>query len=163
MGQELKIIVRILNTDIPGKKKVMQGLTKIYGVSKQFSNAVCEVTNTNKIELIGKLEDQKIKELEETIKNPRSKNIPSWLYNRKRDYDTGEDIHLIGPTLKLRKEFDIRHMKKIKSYRGMRHAWGLPVRGQRTKGHFRKKGSAVGVIKRKPQPAKKTTKGGKKK
>jgi len=66
------------------------------------------------------------------------------LFNRRRDFDTGEDLHLIASDLKLRKEFDIKNLKEIKSYRGMRHAFGLPVRGQRTKGHFRK-GAAVGV------------------
>ena len=42
-------------------------------------------------------------------------------------------------------------MKKIKSYKGWRHAMGQPVRGQRTRSHFRK-GSSVGVIKAKAKP-----------
>ena len=68
--------------------------------------------------------------------------------------DSGYDKHTVGPQLKLKKEFDIRRMKKTKSYKGMRHAVGLPVRGQRTKGHFRK-GKAVGVVKRAQQQQKK--------
>ena len=44
----------------------------------------------------------------------------------------------------LQNEFDIRRLKKIKSYKGIRHSLGQPVRGQRTKAHFRK-GRAVGV------------------
>jgi len=43
---------------------------------------------------------------------------------------------------------DIKRLKKIKSYRGIRHNLGQPVRGQRTKSHFRtnrKKSGAVGV------------------
>ena len=53
------------------------------------------------------------------------------------------------------KEFDIKRMKKMRSYKGIRHASGLPVRGQRTKSHFRKKGKnkAVGVSKTKTEPA----------
>jgi len=153
MDKQVKARVRVLNTDIIGEKKLLQGLTKIYGISTQFSNAVCEALSMDKNSLIGHLTDQQVKEIEEAIKNPKSKNIPSWLLNRRFDYDTGEDVHLNGPALKLRKEFDIRHMKKIKSYKGMRHAWGLPVRGQRTKGNFRK-GKEVGVVKKKVQPAK---------
>ncbi len=61
--------------------------------------------------------------------------------------ETGKDKHLTGNELKLQKEFDIRFLKKIKCYRGMRHAYGLPVRGQRTRGNFRK-GAAVGVMKK---------------
>jgi len=65
--------------------------------------------------------------------------------------------------LKLRKEFDIKRLKKVKSYRGMRHAFGLPVRGQRTRSHFRK-GRSVGVQKKKVKPQKGAKKdaGGKK-
>ena len=50
--------------------------------------------------------------------------------------------------LDIQKEFDIKRLKKIKSYRGLRHAQGLPVRGQRTRSHFRKKGGAVSVRKK---------------
>ena len=57
-------------------------------------------------------------------------------------------MHLISTDLKLRKEFDIKFMKKIKSYKGMRHASGLPVRGQRTRAHFRT-GTSLGVVKAK--------------
>jgi len=49
-------------------------------------------------------------------------------------------------------------MKKTKSYKGLRHQWGLPVRGQRTKANFRKnKGkSSLGVQKKRVKaPAKK--------
>ncbi len=150
MDKEIRARVRILSTDIIGEKKILNGLTSIHGISTQFSNAVCEVLNLEKTSLIGHLNDQQVKEIEEVVKNPKSKNIPSWMFNRRFDYDTGEDMHLNGPALKLRTEFDIRHMKKIKSYKGMRHAWGLPVRGQCTKGHFRH-GKAVGVVKKKEQ------------
>ena len=49
---------------------------------------------------------------------------------------------------------DLKRMKMIKCYRGMRHAFGLPVRGQRTKSNFRKnKGKAsLGVVKKQQQP-----------
>ena len=58
--------------------------------------------------------------------------------NRQKDFDNGEDVHLNGADLKLKKEFDIKRLRKIKSYRGIRHGAGLPTRGQRTKGNFRK-------------------------
>jgi small subunit ribosomal protein S13 len=45
------------------------------------------------------------------------------------------------------KEFDIKRMKQIKSYKGMRHSLKQPVRGQRTRSHFRTTGVAVGVKK----------------
>ena len=57
-------------------------------------------------------------------------------------------MHLLTGNLTFYKENDIKRMKKIKSLKGMRHQKGLPVRGQRTKSHFRKnKGKVVGVAK----------------
>ncbi len=150
----MKKLVRLANTDIMGDKTVLHGLKKVYGVGLGFSNAVCQNLNIDKNEKIGALPEQKIKEIEQTILDPSSKSIPNWLYNRKFDLETGKDIHITGPKLKLTKEFDIRRMKKIKSYRGVRHMHGLPVRGQRTQGNFRK-GKIVGVVKKKAQPAKK--------
>lgn len=150
----MKKLVRLANTDIMGDKTVLYGLKKVYGVGLGFSNAVCQTLDVNKNEKIGALSDEKIKEIEQTILDPSSKGLPNWLYNRKFDIETGKDIHITGPKLKLTKEFDIRRMKKIKSYRGVRHMHGLPVRGQRTQGNFRR-GKIVGVVKRKQQPAKK--------
>ena len=54
-----------------------------------------------------------------------------------KDFDTGEDKHLVSSDLELRKEFDIKRLKKVKNYRGLRHTSKLPMRGQRTKGNFR--------------------------
>ena len=48
----------------------------------------------------------------------------------------------------MKREFDIKRMKKIKSYKGARHSAGQPVRGQRTRSHFRSRGKAVGVTKK---------------
>jgi len=158
MSQEIKELVRMANTDIRGHKTVLIGLSKVYGIGPSLSNALCETLNLDKSTKIGSLDPDQIKEIESAIANLSSKNIPSWAYNRQNDYDSGEDMHITGPKLKLTKEFDIRRMKKIKSYRGVRHMFNLPVRGQRTRGNFRK-GSSVGVVK-KSSPAKA---GGKKK
>ncbi|MDP3916923.1 MAG: 30S ribosomal protein S13 [Nanoarchaeota archaeon] len=155
MAQETKALLRLANTDIKGEKTVLYGLTKIYGVGPSFSNAICESIKLDKTMKIGNLSEAQVTEIEEVIANPASKNIPVWILNRRFDMDTGEDTHLTGPKLKLRKEFDIRRMKKIKSYKGVRHMFNLPVRGQRTKGNFRK-GRSVGVVKKSATPQKKS-------
>jgi len=147
MAQEIKGLVRLANTDIKGEKPVLYGLARIYGLGVNFSNAVCEVLKIDKRTKIGALDEKTIQEIEYVINNPASKNIPKWTYNRRGDYDSGEDMHLTGPKLKLTQEFDVRKMKKIKSYKGIRHMYGLPVRGQRTRGNFRG-GVSVGVMKK---------------
>ena len=127
-------LVRILSEDIEGKMTVYAGLTKIKGVSWAMVNAVCKKLNLDKKRKIGSLTAEEIKTISEFIKNPKD---PLFLMNRRKDFETGEDRHVMGSTLELQKEFDIKRLKKIKSYRGMRHAANLPVRGQRTKSHFR--------------------------
>ncbi len=136
-------VVRILSKDIEGNMTIYSGLTKIKGVSWSFSNAVCKVLNIDKNRKIGSLTDEEIKKIVDFIKNPK---VPEYILNRRSDFETGENKHLTSIDLDLRKEFDIKRLKKIKSYRGYRHVSGLPVRGQRTKSHFRKnRGKSVGI------------------
>jgi small subunit ribosomal protein S13 len=148
MEQKLKQIVRIRSADIEGNKSVLNALRKVKGISHSLSNAICNALNIEKQKKVGLLTDEELKKIEEAIKEPSKFNIPFWMFNRQKDYDTNQDLHLTHIDLKLRTDFDIKRLRKIKSYRGMRHAMGLPVRGQRTKAHFRK-GKAVGVTKKK--------------
>ena len=142
-ARETGKIVRILQTDIPGETQVYVGLTKIKGVSWSFSNALCYKLGIDKRKIVSSLSEDEIKKIEEFIKNP---SLPAFLLNRRKDLESGENKHLITTDLDLRKDFDIKRLKKIRSYRGLRHATGQPTRGQRTKSHFRQKGKSMGVI-----------------
>lgn len=142
-------LVRILGRDIRGDMKVLAGLTKISGISWAFGGAICKTLNLDKDKKIQELTPQEIEKIE---KISDIEGIPSFMKNRQKDFDDGDDKHLMGPDLRLRKEFDIKRLKKIRSYKGVRHNVGLPVRGQRTKANFRKnrkKSGAVGVNKKK--------------
>jgi small subunit ribosomal protein S13 len=143
---EIKHIIRVANTDLDGHKPVKEALKKIKGVSFMYSNMLCSMAGVNKAKKAGELNDAEVKAFEDILENPDNNNVPDWMRNRRKDYETGEDIHITGPQIKFVKELDLRRLKKIKSNRGLRHQWGLPVRGQRTKANFRKtKGKAVGV------------------
>jgi len=136
-------IVRILSKDIEGKMKVYPGLTKVKGVSWTISNAICILLGIKKTKKIGSLTEEEIKKISDFMKNPP---LPKHVLNRREDFETGEDKHLIGSDLELKKEFDIKRLKKIKSYRGFRHMAGLPLRGQKTKSNFRtnrRKGAGI--------------------
>lgn len=150
MGEKFEgKLIRILSKDIEGELKVYVGLTKIKGISWGLANAICKVLHLDKNRKIGSLSKEEIESIGNFVKNP---TIPVYLLNRRIDIETGKNKHLIGNDLDLQKEFDIGRLKKIKSYRGLRHAVGLPVRGQRTKSHFRKnKKKGVG-IKKKTKP-----------
>jgi len=147
-------IIRILQTDIPGHKKLLTGLTYIKGVSWAISNAICKILKLDENKKIIELNEKEITLITNFLKNPE---LPKFLLNRRNDFETGKDSHLIGTTLEMKKEFDIRRLKKIRSYRGLRHALGQPSRGQRTRSHFRSKGKkrAVGVTRKKGGTAKK--------
>lgn len=136
-------IIRILSEDIEGRMTLYSGLAKIKGISWSFSNAICKKLKMDKRRKIGSLKDEEIKVIIDFIKNP---DVPEHVLNRRKDFDTGENRHLTGADLELRKEFDIKRLKKIKSYRGIRHSAGLPLRGQRTRSNFRRnraKGSGI--------------------
>lgn len=136
-------IVRIMQKDIEGKTSLYAGLAKIKGVSWSLSNAVCKKLKIPKNKKVGKLTPEEIEKIEKFLKNP---DLPSFLNNRQKDFETGENRHLTGTDLELRKDFDIKRLKKIKAYRGLRHMIGLPMRGQRTKSNFRRnraKGSGI--------------------
>lgn len=142
-------LVRIAMTDIPGKIPVYAGLTRVKGISWTLSSAVCKKLNIDKKRKMSTLSEQEIEKITSFIKNPQ---LPSWLLNRRKDFETGNDKHLITTELDLSREFDVRRMKKIRSYKGIRHTLGQPVRGQRTRAHFRK-GRSVGVTRAKVKPA----------
>jgi small subunit ribosomal protein S13 len=136
-------LVRISSKDIEGKSSVYSGLTKIKGVSWGVSNAICKKLGIDKNKKIGALTDTEIKKIEDFLKNPE---LPEFLLNRRKDLETGEDKHLTGVGLEFRKDFDLKRLKMIKCYRGIRHMMGLPMRGQRTKSNFRRnrtKGSGI--------------------
>lgn len=143
--QEPEKIIRIMQTDIPGNKQIYIGLTKIKGVSWSFSNAICNKLGLDKKRKIVSLSAEEIKKIEDFIRKPE---LPDFLLNRRKDLESGKNTHLSGSDLELSKDFDIKRLKKIRSYRGLRHALGQPSRGQRTKAHFRQKGKAIGVLKK---------------
>ena len=147
--KEIKHIVRIANTDLPGDKAIFIALTRIKGIGFMFSNMVCRLSEIDARKKAGLLSNSEIERINDIISNPAKYNVPSWMMNRKKDYETGKDMHLTTSSLEFTQEQDLRRLKKIKSYRGIRHSIGQPVRGQRTKSNFRKnKGKAVGVKRR---------------
>ena len=140
-----KQIVRFLNTDIKGERAFTQGITKIKGIGHNLARAIAIKLNLNNTKKINAYSDSELKDLEEKIKSMDM--IETWQLNRQKDYDSGENKHLLTTNIKLRKDFDQKRLQQIKSYRGLRLQSGHPVRGQRTKAHFRK-GKTVGVKKK---------------
>ena len=146
--KDFREIVRVGDKDVGGKFTIFAALKKVKGCGFMLSNAICNILGINTHEKIGNLSTDQTKKIEECLRNPTKYNIPNWMLNRRKDRETGEDAHLISNDLILTKQFDVRHLKKIRCYRGARHARGLKVRGQRTRSTGRK-GTTIGVKRKK--------------
>ncbi len=145
--QVFRYIVRVAGTDIDGSLKTAYGLAEIKGIGINFAYAMCRLLGIDPEKRIGYLTDAEIKKIEDFLKNPAAYGVPKWMLNRRKDYTSGKDMHLIGAELIFYVKQDIEREKRIKSYRGIRHALGLKVRGQRTRTTGRT-GITVGVRKR---------------
>lgn len=143
----MKEIVRVSGTDLDGDKPLIHALKKIKGIGHSMSKAICIASGIDGNKRLGSLTESEIKKVEEVIKDPIKFSIPAHLVNRRRNRKTGKDLHITGPDLDVVKKFDIQRMIDIKSYKGIRHMFGLPVRGQRTRSSFRK-GRVVGVVRK---------------
>jgi small subunit ribosomal protein S13 len=143
-----KHIVRIAGIDIEGDLPLPFGLLKIKGIGYHFALAIARKLGLDPKLRTGYLSEEDIEKIEDAITHPEKYGIPVWYYDRRKDYATGKDIHLVGAELLFAAREDIEREMRIRSWRGVRHALGLKVRGQRTHTTGRL-GATVGVSKRK--------------
>jgi len=147
-AREFRYIVRIAGTDIDGKLPLVYGLSEIKGIGYTTAIAILRTIGLDPFMRTGFLTDAEISRLDEIVKDITKLGFPSWLYNRRKDYETGLDKHLITSDLLFHARRDIEREIRIGSWRGVRHKLGLKVRGQRTKTTGRL-GMTVGVKKKK--------------
>ncbi|HOV34556.1 MAG TPA: 30S ribosomal protein S13 [Candidatus Dojkabacteria bacterium] len=122
-------MARVAGIEIPNDKKVWVSLMSIYGIGEASAKKICEKSNVNK--------DVLVKDLSETELDKIRKVIES---NFTVEGELRQDIFR-----------NIKRLKDIRAYRGIRHKLGLPVRGQRTRHNARtRKGKSrpVGGLKR---------------
>ncbi|MBI1662289.1 MAG: 30S ribosomal protein S13 [Nitrosopumilus sp.] len=144
--QEYRHIVRIVGNDIPGERKMLVGLTQIKGIGYNFATAILDTLKIDSNSNIGHLTDENVQAIEKLITNPVESNFPTWFLNRRKDIETGSDLHLLTSDIPFTLRNDIERERITASWRGYRHLSGLKVRGQRTRTSGRK-GGAVGVAK----------------
>jgi small subunit ribosomal protein S18e len=145
----------------------MYALTKIKGVGRRYSNLVCKKADVdlNKrygcrsilwewrvLELTlhsaGELTSEELERIVTIIQNPTQYKIPAWFLNRQRDIVDGKDSQILANGVDSKLRDDLERLKKIRAHRGLRHYWGLRVRGQHSKTTGRR-GRTVGVSKKK--------------
>lgn len=139
-------IVRVCETNLDGTKKISQALLKIRGVGYALANAMPVLSGFEDV-CIGSLSDEQIEHLEDVIKNPAKYGLPLHMVNYPKESFGGESHQVVESDLTMAIKTNIDFMRKIRSYRGVRHELGLPVRGQRTRSSFRT-GMIVGVARK---------------
>ncbi|KAJ3114445.1 ribosomal 40S subunit protein S18B [Phlyctochytrium bullatum] len=141
-------ILRLLNTNIDGKRKVMYSLTHIKGVGRRFSNLVCKKADVDLTKRAGEMSNDELERIVTIMQNPQQYKIPNWFLNRQKDIKDGKYTHSVANVLDNKLREDLERLKKIRAHRGLRHYWGVRVRGQHTKTTGRR-GRTVGVAKKK--------------
>jgi small subunit ribosomal protein S13 len=108
-------VARIAGVDLPREKRVLIGLTYIFGIGKTLSSRVLQMSNVNENTRVKDLTEEEVSRITTTIQN-----------NFVVEGDLRREINM-----------NIKRLMDIGSYRGLRHRRGLPVRGQRTRTNSR--------------------------
>ncbi len=103
--------MRIVGVNIPDDKQIRIALTYIYGVGSSLSSEILKQTGIDGTKEVSELTDGERKKVANFI----------------------EKNYKIEGDLKREKQKNIRRLKEIESWRGVRHKKGLPVRGQTTR------------------------------
>ncbi|KAL0711860.1 hypothetical protein Bca4012_018838 [Brassica carinata] len=146
-NEEFQHILRVLNTNVDGKQKIMFALTSIKGIGRRLANIVCKKADVDMNKRAGELSAAEIDNLMTIVANPKQYKIPDWFLNRQKDYKDGKYSQVVSNALDMKLRDDLERLKKIRNHRGLRHYWGLRVRGQHTKTTGRR-GKTVGVSKK---------------
>merc|ERR1712230_123661 len=142
-------ILRILNTNVDGRHKVPFAITSIKGVGRRFANMVCKKAEVNLNKRAGELTSEEIEKLIAVIQRPLQ-FLPPWFVNRKKDIKDGKTSHVYANLLDTKMRESLERLWKVRAHRGLRHGWGLRVRGQKTRTTGRH-GKTVGVARKKGQ------------
>jgi small subunit ribosomal protein S13 len=127
-------LARIAGVDIPRDKKVMVGLTYIFGIGPTLSRKVLDRTNVSLDTRVKDLTEEEVNRIREVI----------------------DREHTVEGDLRREVNLNIKRLMEIGCYRGIRHRRGLPVNGQRTRTNARmRKGPRRTVAGRKKALAKK--------
>ncbi|KAL0145015.1 ribosomal protein S13/S18-domain-containing protein [Mucor lusitanicus] len=141
-------IIRLLNTNVDGRVKIQIALTSVKGVGRRFANIACKKADIDLTKRAGELSSEELERIVTILQNPAQYKIPTWFLNRQKDIVDGKSSQVISNVLDTKYRDDLERLKKIRNHRGLRHYWGVRVRGQHTKTTGRR-GRTVGVSKKK--------------
>jgi small subunit ribosomal protein S13 len=147
LGEDFSYILRMADTDMDGQKTLATALTAVRGVGPRTAIQICKNTGFDPASLAGHLSADEQESLRVAIEG-YAETVPLWMLNRQRDIESGDELHLTGQQVVLTLEDDINRLRTMKCYRGVRHASGNKVRGQRGRSNGRG-GLTLGVSRKK--------------
>merc|ERR1712217_386540 len=124
---DFKHVVRLMDTNIDGKEKIIFGLSRINGIGRRFANLVCKKGEIDFSKRAGEL-----KKLKQIVNEPQDYKIPCWFLNNKKDFKNGSYSQITRDQIKGLLYETLERLKKIRSHRGRRHQLKYKVRGQHT-------------------------------
>lgn len=126
-------MARIEGIDLPNQKRVVIGLTYIYGIGPKIANDIMVKTGIPLTKRVHELTEDDIGKIKRAI----------------------DGTYTVEGALRSKTQLDMKRLIDTNSYRGNRHRRGLPARGQRTKTNARtRKGRRVTVAGKKTAPSK---------
>lgn len=151
MRENFRGIVRIAGKDVLGDVMLVKALPRVRGISHTLSISVANVLH-RELSLdpktkVGELTDEQIEKIDAILTNLHEHKILPFLLNRRNDYETGKNMHVIMNDLIFANSQDIEREKKNYTWIGYRHFYGQKVRGQKTRNTGRT-GMAVGVLRK---------------
>jgi small subunit ribosomal protein S13 len=144
-------IIRIAGKDVNGTLRMDRALDQVKGIGTDMANALAVVIQDKlaipRSSALGELTEEQVESIEDVIKNPAKYGVPDYLLNRRKDMETGKNVHVVSNDLLGVTRLDINRGISTRTWTGYRHQYGQKVRGQRTRSTGRT-GRTIGVTKK---------------
>jgi small subunit ribosomal protein S13 len=151
VSKDFKGIVRLVGKDLKGEISLYQALIQVKGIghnlAKGLLKAIEQELGLKESARVGELSEQQLDAVEDLIKEPHKHGVPSFLLNRQKERESGEDKHFLMTDLALAVRQNVEREKTLRTWVGWRHSIGQKVRGQHTRTTGRA-GMTVGVLKK---------------
>lgn len=113
-NEDFQHILRVLNTNVDGKQKIMFAMTSIKGIGRRYANICCKKADIDMNKRAGELSAAELDNLMTVVANPRQFKIPDYFLNRQKDYKDGKYSQVLSNQLDMKLRDDLERLKKIR-------------------------------------------------
>merc|ERR1712200_273357 len=109
-------ILRVMNTNIGGKRNIMFAMTAIKGIGRRYANIVLKKADIDLTKRAGELSEEEIDKIVTIMQTPRQYKIPDWFLNRQKDIKDGKTSQVMSNLLDNKLREDLERLKKIRAH-----------------------------------------------